>query len=273
MGLEISSRYFCALKTLSIKHTCVPLWSHNGDVHAACLRPVQWKLGFIHEENTCPGVSSQTVLMEWTFQRNNQTGKRRRMRMCVWKCVSRRYPFQLKKTTSNISKIPWSAVAATSRAATGKVSRSHERERQLLIFPLFAALHTGVWVDPRGCGVFKLRMKVIQAVGRQVSGPHSTADAQSDIDCSILWQFGLLLCRKCHFHIFHCKRSVKSLLAFERDNTKLPFGDGKLTSAFICLTSDGILSLTLKEGMKQMFQRSRKYQWKWVTDVELRWPE
>lgn len=109
----------------------------------------------------------------------------------------------------------------------GKVSRSHEREKKL-IFPPFAVaavvqLCEWVWEG----AAFLNGLEVIQAVALQLPGSYSDADFQSNMDCSIVWHlllFRLLLCRKHHFNIFHCKWSVNSLLSCERDKTKQPFG-------------------------------------------------
>lgn len=148
----------------------------------------------------------------------------------------------------------WNGAAGTSRAGTEMQERcrghTSVKDKYWSFLCLLLYIQPCEWIWEI-CGVFKLRMKVIQAVA---AGVRTTLG--SNIDRCIVWhllQFRLLLGRKCHFHIFHCKWSVKSLLLCETDNTKLPFGDGKLTSGFIYLTSSGILSLTLRKEWNKCF--------------------
>lgn len=143
MGLEISSRCVCASKTLSIKHTCVPVWPAGATTsanlsptqHRTCCLSLPWTVktgvhpwgehlsgGLVSDNRSGEVIISEKqdllCIFELSSRKNesksrsvvfiflvsvlpihhylnmplllntNQTGKKRRMRMCVWKCLS-----------------------------------------------------------------------------------------------------------------------------------------------------------------------------------------
>ncbi len=89
MGLRISSCYLCAFKMTSIKYTCVRCPNHNPtatmghSIHnidiskplthttpytLSAICPVQWKQGFICEENTSPKCQTPSNVSIWPLK-------------------------------------------------------------------------------------------------------------------------------------------------------------------------------------------------------------